>query len=243
MNGHFHNFEAHRNDWESRFFRREIWTIKLAARGGRSLSEILTEKSGVDLWEMRISISQTNIIYELLQSGFFVSDSACDFALDLKAFEKKSLTSGLAIHRATHNDLAEIEALIDQAEFPTRFMRQPFSEYEGHEFYKTWARNAIAGTFDDLCLVAKCHGEIEAFLTLGRGDDEEARVGIVSTLKSARGKGLGTSLHYAAADIAKDWGKLRLLISTQMINQNMIRLLSNLGARPISSKLTFYKTV
>lgn len=241
MKGRFHNFEAHRNEWESHFFRREIWTIKLAAHGGRPLLELLAERPEVNLWEMKVSISEAHVIRELLQSGFFVSDSACDFALDIKTLEKRPPAANLAVDYAKSKDIARIEALVDQAEFPTRFMRQPFDEFEGRKFYKTWARNAIDGSFDDLCLIAGYDGAIDAFLTLRRGEGETARIGIVSTHKSARGKGLGASLHYAAADVAKDWGKLRLSVSTQMINQAMMRLLPGLGASLISSELMLYR--
>jgi dTDP-4-amino-4,6-dideoxy-D-galactose acyltransferase len=243
VTSNFHTFKTQRNDWESRFFQLEIWTIQSGADGTSSLQELLGSESGVDIWETKISIAETELIAEFLGAGFFLSDSACDFAIDLKNFERPRSTSHPITYTATANDIPKIEKLLEQADFPTRFTREPFKTTDAGDFYKTWARNAIEGTFDDLCLVAEIDGQIAALLTLKKFNDEDARIGIVLTRTGLRRSGLGTSLHFAAAQIAKDWGKLRLRVSTQMTNRPMMGLIPRLGGRLLSTELCFYRVL
>src|SRR6185369_8076647 len=72
-------FVARRNDWESAFFGREIWTLAPCAAEGRTAAECMSDVAGADIWECRLPISAGATIEQLTGAGFFVCDSSRDF--------------------------------------------------------------------------------------------------------------------------------------------------------------------
>lgn len=220
-------FVVRRNDWESVFFGREIWTCAAFAFEGRTFVECTRDAADVHLWECRLPVSESSTIEQLVRAGFFVCDSSCDFTFDLSqpdTYPEAATIAEQGFHVASADEIPDIEALIGEESFSTRFGRSPFSPAEGARFYRAWARNAVLGEFDDLCCVAMRDGKIAGFVTLRNITPAESRIGLIYTSPGSRGRGVAHSLIVRAAGIARQRGSITLRMATQMNNQSALSL-------------------
>lgn len=238
-------FVAQRNDWETRFFQREIWTLTPHDRGGLTVLEHLEASPKVQLWECRVPVSANTILEALIASGFYLSDTACDFVFDLKRHDLASqlkLPEGISAHIGSTDDIPKLECLIRARGFRSRFERAPFSPSEGLNYYCTWASNAVLGKFDDACAVLARGEEILGFVTLRYIASGDMRIGLIATAANARRTGIGDALWSYAAHLAWQRGSPLLHMATQMTNQGAIALCTRMKGRLTGASVHLYLT-
>lgn len=237
-------FASRRNDWESTFFAKEIWTLAPCPSGGRTVTEWMSDTAGVEIWECRLPIAASPAIEHLFGAGFFASDTSCDFTFDLPHPDSSSEARASVqhtLHVATADEIPDLEAVISEESFATRFCRSPFSPADASRFYRAWVRNAVLGKFDELCCVATSDGRISGLVTLRTVTCVEARIGLIYTVPDARGLGVANTLFVHAAGIARQRGCRLLQMATQMTNQSALSLGARMGGRVRGLYLHMYR--
>lgn len=227
-------FVPRRNDWESAFFGREIWTLALCPSEGRTAIECMRDVVDADIWECRLPIFDSATIEQLTSVGFFVCDSSRDFMFDLSdpnTCPEPVTGTGYSLHVASAGEIPDVEALIGDGSFATRFARCPFSPADGTRFYRMWVRKAVLGEFDDLCCVAARDGRIAGFVTLRAIAGNESRVGLMFTRPETRRLGVANVLFANVARIARARGSRSLHLATQMTNESMLSLCTRMSGK------------
>ena len=221
-------FLARRNEWESRFFEREIWTLSRDPASDRTALEHIKAHPDVHLWECRASLSEQAHIQELIACGFYLCDTSCDFVFDLSGCNSAAsfpiFSEGIHACLASQDDVPQLEKLIAERGFQTRFERTPFGPSDSTKFYSAWARNAVLGAYDDLCGILRYEDELVGFVTLRDIAQYDARIGLIATSARHKRLGVGEWLWTYAAHLALQRGKQRLHMATQMGNRNAIAL-------------------
>jgi dTDP-4-amino-4,6-dideoxy-D-galactose acyltransferase len=198
-------FTAKRNDWESRFFGREIWSLSLD-RSGSPVPDLLKLHRSVDLWECRLPFDASAQIGGLVAAGFHICDTASDFRFELLKDDRArgALPTGVVARSATKHDLPALQAVLANVVFQSRFARPPFGASEAARFYGEWLRNAVLGTFDHYCGFLSHRGEILGLVTLRELPGQSARIGLIATASHSRGQGVGTLLFEYAARLSRE---------------------------------------
>ena len=236
-------FLARRNEWESQFFEREIWTLSRDAESDRTALEHIKAHPDVQLWECRASLSEQAQIEELIACGFYLCDTSCDFAFDLSGCTSASFptfSEGIHASLASQDDVPQLERLIAERGFQTRFERTPFGPSDSTKFYSAWARNAVLGAFDDLCGILRYEDELIGLVTLRNIALCDARIGLIATSARHRRVGVGEWLWTYAAHLALQAGKQKLHMATQMNNRNAIALCLNKQGQLSSTSAHLY---
>jgi dTDP-4-amino-4,6-dideoxy-D-galactose acyltransferase len=219
-------FTAKRNDWESRFFGREIWSL-VPDRSGSPVPDLFKLHRSVDLWECRLPFDASAQIADLVDAGFHICDTASDFKFELVKDDRGrgALPTGVEARPATKDDLPALQAVLANVAFQSRFARPPFGASEAARFYGEWLRNAILGTFDHHCGLLSRRGEILGLVTLRELTGQGARIGLIATASHARGQGVGALLFEYAARMSRELARHTLSMATQATNSSAIRLI------------------
>jgi TDP-D-fucosamine acetyltransferase len=236
-------FLARRNEWESRFFEREIWTLSRDEDGDRTASEHIKARPNVQLWECSTALCEEADIRELMSSSFFLCDASVDFVFDLSDGNTATFPTfpeGIQANLAAEADIPQLESLIAERAFQSRFGRAPFSPSDSRKFYSVWARNAVLGAFDNLCGVLRRAGEVIGFVTLRDIELRGARIGLIVTSAQHKRLGVGEWLWTYAAHLASQRGKVKLHMATQMSNRNAIALCLSRRGQPAGTRAHFY---
>lgn len=226
MNYTGQRFTAKRNDWESRFFEREIWSLD-PDRSGIAMPDLLELHRSVDLWECRLPFDASAQIGGLVASGFHICDIASDFRFEFLKDGRMptALPTGVEARLATPDDLPALQAVLQDIVFQSRFARHPFGASEAVRFYGEWLRNAILGTFDHYCGFLSHRGEILGLVTLRELPGQSARIGLIATASHARGQGVGKLLFEYAARLSRQLARHTLSMATQATNSGAISLI------------------
>lgn len=231
-----------RNQWESDFFGRAIYRIE---QSQNSFESDISFSSNLPqgLLQAKVATSNWQAIHYLQQQQFQLIETEITFRLDLAKIVVDRTACNYRL--ATEQDLAQLHWVREQ--FPqTRFRLPYFAAQENQRFYQQWLENAIAGTFDDLCLLI-VENEVPKGVVSLRLVERSARIGLLAVSPEFQGMGIGKKLLYSAATFLQETysdQKIEcLLISTQLSNQPAMRLYQSFGATLCQSVYWFYREI
>ena len=209
-------------EWESAFFGYPVG--QFIPGGDQWFQPALAEH--YRLLQTRIAADDYQALTVAGQLGFQLAEGEAVLVLDLQHTERQP-----GIRIARQSLIPELRQAACDAFQHSRFRAPWFADADGQRFYAQWIENAVTGQFDDQCLIA-CGdaGELQGFVSV-RETGEDARVGLLSVLPAARGKGIGQRLLLAAADWARVRRLKQLHITTQLSNLAAMRLYLRSGAR------------
>lgn len=218
-------------EWETAFFQRPIFCLELGQAPFR-----LPEYEGGLLWA-KVSAERLAEADFLQQCGFQWVESE----VELRFLLAKNERNPTACEQATDADLPELQALMGEA-FPQSRFREPwFSKAEHQRFYQHWIAQAMAGKFDDVCLLKRTeNGELQGAVSLrSRGD--YATIGLLAVVEKYRNQGIGAFLLEQAKCWAVVQGATELMVRTQRNNSAAIRLYQHLGGQICTRSDWFYR--
>lgn len=196
------NIEISRKDWDSDFFKREIFSLEIINDFSKSeLFGCLEELDGQGVWgiECHLDSSKFEWIPLLEEAGFRLVDSRATFITELSHPKPPQENDHSALIRtATDDDIPQILSITDycfiEAEDRpiTRFNnRKLFSEAEAREYYRHWITNNFTRE-ECHCSVLVNEGEVVGYFLYELTDYEGAPLlkGLmVGIMPSARGHG------------------------------------------------------
>jgi dTDP-4-amino-4,6-dideoxy-D-galactose acyltransferase len=135
-------------------------------------------------------------------------------------FEKKLVQRNvkIALEFANESDLENLSSYLQGFYRESRFFQDShISEERSLKLFETWIVNAIAGKFDDYCLILRAdNGKIKTFCTIKLLDNNCAKIGLFGVAPEYQGQGLADSmLMQVEAFLAQTEDVKRLFVSTQ----------------------------
>lgn len=225
--------------WESEFFGIPMLAMEPPQSDGVPREEELRATNAAVI-DCELPARAIAVAGALCDAGFFLCDTAIKFTVCLSEKSRPQLTPQISIRTAEHADEASVVTLGMTLGFRSRFCRYPFDPTDGQRFYAAWISNAIAGRFDDICLVAGTADAPAGLLTLRRAEESRARVGLFGVRPEWRGRGVAEALWMSGAAWAMGENRSIIDIATQMDNLPAIRLYRKIGGRATDESLRFY---
>ena len=209
-------------DWENAFFQRH--SAQLVWDDAALLEP--AQLDAFDLVQAKVDSQQAARLDALQQLGFRLVEGEADLQLAVTSSERQT---GIRIARLEHLPALRTAAGIAFAH--SRFRAPWYQPPDSARFYAQWIDNAVRGAFDNQCLIAHdAQGRLQGFVSLRELSAGEARIGLLATLPTAQGQGVGTRLMLAATD----WCRVRRLntlrVATQLSNLAAMRLYLRCGA-------------
>ncbi|MFV9996679.1 MAG: dTDP-4-amino-4,6-dideoxy-D-galactose acyltransferase [Arsenophonus endosymbiont of Dermacentor nuttalli] len=228
--------------WESDFF--NCKTAKLHfTPDAPALS--LDQLVDYDIVQAKIATVNTELIDAMLAMGFWLVEGEVNFCLNIASRIKnrgldlanKNLTVAAA------NDIEVLKSIAATAFSHSRFRAPWYRLEDNSRFYSVWLEKAVKGNFDDVCLLVKNElGDIQGFVTIRKlAVAKEARIGLLATVATHQGKGVGKQLLTAACQWCERQGVERLRIATQISNIGAMCLYSQTSAQIESTAYWLYR--
>ena len=220
-------------DWENQFFQRH--SAQLVWDEAAVLDP--AQLDAFDLVQAKVDSRETARLDALQQLGFRLVEGEADLQLVVAAAERQS---GIRIARPEH--IPALRTAAGAAFALSRFRAPWYPAHDSARFYAQWIENAVRGTFDNQCLIAQDEqGKLQGFVSLRETGDAAARIGLLATLPTAQGKGVGTRLMLAATDWCRARRLTRLHVATQLSNLAAMRLYTRCGAVIDSTAYWLYR--
>lgn len=220
-------------DWENAFFQRNGAQLAWDAAATLDLAQL----DAFDLVQAKVDSQQTAQLDTLQQLGFRLVEGEADLQLTVAAGERQS---GIRIARPEH--IPALRTAAGAAFAYSRFRAPWYQPHDSARFYAQWIENAVRGTFDNQCLIAHDdQGKLQGFVSLRELGADEARIGLLATLPTAQGQGVGTRLMLAALDWCRARRHSRLRVATQLSNLAAMRLYLRCGATLESTAYWLYR--
>ena len=209
-------------EWENQFFQRH--SAQLVWNDAATLD--LTRLDDFDLLQAKVD-SQHSAQLDLLQHlGFRLVEGEADLLLAVTAAERQTR---IRIARPEH--IPALRTAAGAAFAYSRFRAPWYQPHDSARFYAQWIENAVRGAFDNQCLIAHDEqGKLQGFVSLRELGDDAARIGLLATLPTAQGQGVGTRLMLAALDWCRARRLNQLRVATQLSNLAAMRLYLRCGA-------------
>ncbi|MDU2732214.1 MAG: dTDP-4-amino-4,6-dideoxy-D-galactose acyltransferase [Mixta calida] len=220
-------------DWENQFFQRNsaqlVWDDAVVLEAA--------QLAAFDLVQAKVDSRETARLDALQQLGFRLVEGEADLLLAVTAAERQT---GIRIARPEH--IPALRAAAGAAFALSRFRAPWYQAHDSARFYAQWIENAVRGTFDNQCLIAHDEqGKLQGFVSLREVGADAARIGLLATLPTAQGKGIGTKLMLAAVDWCRARRLTRLHVATQLSNLAAMRLYTRCGAAIDSTAYWLYR--
>lgn len=209
-------------DWENQFFQRHC--AQLVWDDAATLD--LARLDDFDLVQAKVDSQQTERLDMLQQLGFRLIEGEADLQLAVTTGERQS---GIRIARPEH--IPALRTAAGAAFAYSRFRAPWYQPHDSARFYAQWIENAVHGAFDNQCLIAHDdQGKLQGFVSLRELDNDAVRIGLLATLPTAQGQGVGTRLMLAALDWCRARRRSKLCVATQLSNLAAMRLYLRCGA-------------
>jgi len=224
-------------EWDSRFFGFSIAHLPTPAIESYDPKLLcsLAHKEGVALVQACVSSSRFDLISILESDGFrFV---------EIKVSLHRSPSIGCtSVRLAKEADLPALKNLAKTSFRIGRFFVPPFDPMNAGRFYSEWVGKAVAGTFDDFCLVSETGGEPSGFITLKYGT-VSAQIGLLAVDSKFHHCGVGTNLLKTAESLSKSKGYDDITVVTQGHNYPALKFYQSAGYCVQSTEIWLYKTM
>ncbi|WP_275554367.1 dTDP-4-amino-4,6-dideoxy-D-galactose acyltransferase [Mixta sp. Marseille-Q2659] len=220
-------------DWENDFFQKNsaqlVWDDAAALDVARL--------DDFDLVQAKVDSQQAAQLDALQQIGFRLVEGEADLQLAVATGERQS---GIRIARPEH--IPALRSAAGAAFAYSRFRAPWYQSHDSARFYAQWIENAVLGAFDNQCLIAHDEqGKLQGFVSLRELGVGEARIGLLATLPTAQGQGIGTRLMLAAQDWCRARRLSQLRVATQLSNLAAMRLYLRCGATINSTAYWLYR--
>ena len=215
------------NKWESEFFAKRIYQLDLSQWDCVAFSRQLVDIKP-DLVAVKVSAQDNYIVNDLMLEGFKLIDVAVSFKKNLIKHRHDKMNQ-TKIAKAVQADLAPLMTLAQEAIVYSRFSHPAFGAESKSRLYGEWVAQAVAGAFDDICLVSKSGSVVEGFVTCRNQSHQSCRVGLIAVAEHARGMGLGRRLMIAAERYAAEQSATYLHVATQYANKAAMACYAGLG--------------
>ncbi|RZM81165.1 lipopolysaccharide biosynthesis protein [Pseudoalteromonas rubra] len=220
-----------KNSWDSEFFGKPIYTLKLDGTESNQQAEpgaLITAKIEGDDYA---GIDRLNNL------GFQLCEGEVSFIKRLGPVDTKL---SIEKYKAKQSDIEKLEALCSGLYSQSRFRMPWFSPSERDAFYSLWIRKAVNGEFDDVCLTIQDNGIIKGFVSVKIHGDV-AKIGLIGVNEQFQGQGIGKKL----ISLAEAYGALSnatlLSVATQSSNRLAMLLYSKSNFTIQNISYWFYK--
>ena len=220
-----------KREWDSNFFSKNIWELKLDESNHESQSQNET-----DLMISKVDASAYEDINKLNSLNFGYCEGELDFEYQLT--HNDVLNDSLTL--ATSNQLSEILDTAKNLYAFSRFREPWFTLAEREAFYSKWITNSLLHGFEDLFLIDIKDNEIRGFITL-KFNGDIARIGLIGVAVKHQKKGVGYKLLDAVKHESAKRGFVKLRVATQLSNQHAVKLYEKNKFELINTFLWFYK--
>ena len=207
--------------WESEFFGRTIGLLSCVPLGAEPQPEDL---AGFDIVQAKVQASQLEIADGLSRLGFRLAETEVRYSYEVRPSGK---TIDHAVAGPEH--LSAVEDLARRVFRFSRFRPPWFLQEDAGRYYATWAAKAVAGTFDDECLIIEADQGLLGFVTVKAVGDGTGRIGLLASGAKDPGRGVGATLVEVALAWCADRGIERMEVATQLSNANAMRLYERTG--------------
>lgn len=227
-----------KNEYDSIFFKRDIYSLTLLSNGGKSPKKIhfpISLPAGLIIG--RIPAENIKTLQEAIKAGFEILCPMADLELDLL---NQSLTGrDNNIRAAEYHDYKKILNIAEHAFSFSRFHREQTISADANEYHRKWAENCLNGNQADVVLVSRGADRIDGFIAAAYNKNKkEAKVVLIGVLPEKQDMGVGKSLLNAGIKWAKDAGAAKLCVRTEADNDTALAFYLKNGFR--LKELSFY---
>lgn len=232
--------------WDTEFFNFPVAQFTVPRINDRIISEVLSfcDINSIRLLQYKCDCHDRNSVLLAEKNRFHFADIRMTFENRLEARkETDSEPNGEISFAIAQND--HIEKLMDIATdihllsryyFDTNFPRDKV-----REFYRSWVRKAVLGTFDHLAYIICVDGEPAGFCTIRFRTADLATIGLVGIDHKQAKNGLGILLiEHVLNEVAKK-GIALIEVVTQGRNYSAQRLYQKTGFMIKSTELIYHR--
>lgn len=197
-------------EWDSIF-----WDMKIADCIYENTMEIKAylDKNNIDMIQTQININKLDNIRELENLKFRFIDLNITYEINLAQCD--TVTSNYCI--ADNSNINDIENIASKVFSHSRYNILNIKKTK--EFYKLWAKKAILGELDDVCLIEKDKNDkIKGFVTLKIINSESAKIGLIGVDQVYQRHSVGTILVKQVQNFLLSKNIKKLFVSTQGSN-------------------------
>lgn len=227
-----------KNEYDSNFFKRDIYSLTLLSNGGKSTKKIhFPSLLPAGLIIGRIPAENIKTLQKAIKAGFEILCPMADLELDLL---NQSLTGhDNNIRAAEYHDYKKILNIAERAFSFSRFHREQTISADANEYHKKWAENCLNGSQADVVLVCVDADNVNGFIAAAYDKNKrEAKIVLIGVLPEKQSMGVGKRLLNAGIKWAKDRGAARLYVRTEADNDTALALYLKNGFR--LKELSFY---
>lgn len=199
-------------EWDSNFFGFNIGQLCLEEfhKNPQALSHHLSAKN-ISLAQSNVDLKNSETIKKLEAFGFHFVDLNITFSRTIGIIRRPKLR----LEQATERDLDALVSIAQNLYSKTRFNYPPFSPEIVQRFYNTWIKNAITGTYDNVCLISGRGDQNSGFITLKLLSAGKARIGLIGVHPHHQNKRTGSNLLQGALNYLQERRIKHLNVSTQ----------------------------
>ena len=217
-----------RLEWDTRFWNLEIGKVNLH----KAFEVDQIAKENFDL----IYLFSDKRIPEI-EDRIPLMDSKITFEKEIIEPIENKTDLNIQYYRGPLTD--ELEHLSYESGWRSRFKRDDRLSHRFKDMYKVWITRSLERTYADEVIVCMQGGKIVGFITVFM-ENSIAVIGLISTDKSIRGKGLGSVLIREAERWAYEKGCTRIKVSTQLENHMACNFYKKLKYNELSVKYIYH---
>lgn len=226
-----------KNEYDSIFFKRDIYSLTLLSNGGKSPQKIQFPFSlPAGLIIGRIPAKNIKTLQEAIKAGFEILCLMADMELNLASQSLMECDNSIKV--AEYCDYKEILNIAEHTFSFSRFHREQTMSADANEYHKKWAENCLNGSQADVVLVCR-DDNVNGFISAAYDKNKkESKIVLIGVLPEKQGTGVGKRLLNAGIKWAKDRGAARLYVRTEADNATALALYLKNGFR--LKELSFY---
>ncbi|MCF2908840.1 GNAT family N-acetyltransferase [Pseudoalteromonas sp. DL2-H2.2] len=224
-------------EWDSDFFKRNIYTVELDTLGNKI--ESWPKNS---LITVKIDANNYQSLAHINNHDFSFVEGELVFKKVLPVTENVTSLTDFESYLATEGSLVELKCVVTDLYVNSRFREPWFTSLERDRFYQKWIENAVLAKFDDCCLVLKVDDTISGFVTV-RIRGSEATIGLIGVAAPFQGKGIGKQLLQLVQKYSMAKNATVIKVATQTSNISAANLYEKDGFSITDISYWFYKQV
>ena len=200
--------------WESNFFEKNIYSLDVGQIPHQGVFDPLYDGA---LIQVKVSATQLHLVDKLHDLGFQWVESELFFS---KQIDQNNPLEERLLH-AGFDDEDAVAEIASQALVHSRFREPWFEKGAAGRFYGQWAKNAIHGQYDDVCLKiqSEMSNELMGFVTAKiNHSSKAARIGLIAVANAFHNKKCGSTLLRQIESWAKTKGLATIDVATQGSN-------------------------
>lgn len=197
--------------WESKFFNRLIYTIKVEDFNTSLLKEKIKKKK-FSLIQVKVNENNANKIKKLIEVGFKIESKS-------NTYEKKTKGKVNPYYRiASMNDYKNLQKISKNLFTYSRIKDKYFGYNAANQLYSHWIKKSILGQYDDCCLAISDNEKlINGFVTLKKINNL-IKIGLFGINKYSQYKGYSSKLLQSINHYMEEKKVTKSIVTTQKDN-------------------------